>query len=154
MKKLPWIILLSQLSVIHADPWYCPRTFLYVNYKTPAYILKGIILTESDGIPSAIGDDGISYGASQQNKKYYGERAYWWGSYDPFYINDAIRITSCLFQANMKSLLKSEHMIDPSTWELKRQDIAIAAHRQGLEGAKHGMTYWYVKRVRSKGGFK
>jgi hypothetical protein len=150
MTRAIFLALLCALPLA-ADP-RPSRVGLYDFYATRPEILRGITMTESDATPRAIGDDGISEGANQLNRKFHGERAWWWGSYDPFAINDSIRITSCLFRANLRALLMAERMIDPSTWERKREDIAIAAHRQGLRGAlRNGPAAWYIDRVRRLG---
>ncbi len=132
-----------------------PPPSVFEGYPTPAPILRGLIMTESGGRASAIGDDGLSRGAGQLNRKFDKERAFWWGRFDPLNIHDSIRITSRLFEANMKALLMTENIIDPSTWEEKRVRIAIGAHRQGLWGAlRDGPTEWYVKRVMKYGGME
>lgn len=124
---------------------------MYEGYATKPWILRGLAHTESSGNDKAIGDDGISEGRMQLNRKFYGERAHWWGSFDPHSPLDSIRISSCLFQVNSKILLAAERCIDPSTWESKREEMAIAAHRQGLLGViMHGFDSWYVDRVKSR----
>lgn len=125
---------------------------VFSGYQTPAWILRGIVETESSLNCRAVGDDGISQGPAQLNRRYYAERARWWGAYDPFDLEDSLRVTDALFQANLRALAWNEGCIDPSTWEARRIDMAIAAHRQGLRGAiEHGMDYWYVERVKRSG---
>jgi len=129
-----------------------PAPSIFSGYATPAPILRGIVLTESSGRPHVVGDDGLSEGAAQLNRRYHAERAYWWGDFDPYNLRDAIRITDGLFQANLRALQMAEGCIDPSTWAATRELIAIAAHRQGLWGAlRDGATGWYVSRVRMLG---
>lgn len=102
--------------------------------------------------PNVTGDDGLSRGGAQLNRKYDRERADRWGAFDPYNLADAIRITDRLFQANLYALQLAEGCIDPSTWERKREDIAIGAHRRGLWGAlTHGADGWYLDRVRRMG---
>jgi hypothetical protein len=129
-----------------------PKPSIFEGYPTPARILRGLAMAESSGNARAVGDDGISEGGLQLNRRYRAERVWWWGAFDPYNLVDSIRITSRLFQANMRALLANEHCIDPSTWERRREDLAIAAHRQGLRGAlEHGIGWWYVERVRKAG---
>jgi hypothetical protein len=103
---------------------------------TSAEILRGIAKTESDERDDAIGDDGISIGRFQWNKKYL---PYFWSKYGYFDPHDglmsAIRAGQ-LFQDNLKIL--------------GSQDLAISAHKQGPTGVKkHGPCKWYVEKVRS-----
>lgn len=146
----PALLALLCALPLAADPR--PSLGLYDGYATRPGILRGIVMTESSGDPRAVGDDGISIGAAQLNRRYHPERAWWWGDYDPRYINDAIRVASCLHQRNLRALLAAERMIDPSAWEGQRERIAVAAHRQGLRGAlMNGPAQWYVERVRRLG---
>lgn len=129
-----------------------PKPSLFEGYATSASILCGLAMAESSGNARAIADDGISEGGLQLNRRFQPERSLWWGSYDPYNLADAVRITDRLYQANLRALLRNEGSIDPSTWETRREDIAIAAHRQGLRGAlEHGLGWWYVERVRRSG---
>jgi len=148
---MPFFLALLTLSgALSADPR--PSLGLYQGYGAPAEILRGIVMTESSGYWWAVGDDGISLGAAQLNSCFHAERAQWWGAYSPYSLVDSLRITSCLYLANLRALLSRERMIDPSAWEIRREDLAIASHRQGLRGVlENGMGYWYVQRVRSAG---
>jgi hypothetical protein len=117
----------------------CPeRLGMYDGYETPAWILRGIALAESEGRDSAVGDGGISLGRMQINELYRAQRVAAWGEYDPQDPNDAIRIASCIFQDNLKRL--------GNTY------LAICAHRQGAGGVeRNGPTFWYVERVIERG---
>jgi len=107
---------------------------IYDGYSTPSWVLRGIAMTESGEADWAIGDGGISLGRMQLNEKYHSLRAKAWGKYNPRYSNDSIRITSCLFQENLKyfgSIPK-----------------AISAHRWGINGVRHhGIDNLYVAQV-------
>jgi len=111
---------------------------LYEGYATPEWILKGIARTESGERDRAIGDDGISLGRMQLNSRFAVERYWKYGDFNPFDAEDAVRITSCIYQENLKKLG------DPYA--------AIAAHRLGVTGVReHGYGDWYVMRVWIKG---
>lgn len=102
----------------------------------PANILKAIAITESNENDDAVGDDGISRGRMQLNELYHDERVMKYGEYDPHNSLDSVIIAGFLFMDNLN------HFGDV--------DKAIAAYRQGVSGVKeHGVTEWYVKRVKS-----
>ena len=124
----------------------------FAGYATPAAILRGIAYTESGCSSLAVGDDGVSIGMMQINELYHADRTWRFGEYDPRLSGDSIRIADALFRANSRALLAAEPCVDPDTWERKREDLAIAAHRQGLRGVlTEGPTMWYVERVRRLG---
>lgn len=102
----------------------------------PAWILEGIAMAESGGINLAIGDGGKSKGLMQLNESYRKERVQKYGEYDPFDPLESLIISGKLYIDNLK-LLGSE-------------DLAIAAHRQGVSGVrKYGPSYWYIKKVKN-----
>ena len=101
----------------------------------PAYILRGIALTESGEDDTAVGDDGVSMGRMQLNENYHAERAKKYGGYDPFNPLESVIIAGYLYMDNLKRFGDS--------------DLAIAAHRQGVNGVrKYGASDWYIKRVK------
>lgn len=111
------------------------RLTIYDGYRTPASILKGLARTESSFEDDAIGDDGISEGRFQHNRRFHAERAAKWGEFDPFAPLDGARIASCIIQENLKAF--------------GSMDLAIAAYRQGLKGTRRdGAAIWYVRRVK------
>jgi hypothetical protein len=117
---------------------------------TPAPILRGLAMTESDEIDAAVGDDGISEGRFQLNSKYFSYYRWKWGEFDPRDPWDAARITDCLFQANYHELFDVMNIVDPSQWDDLRMTLAITAHRQGVAGVrKDGPSMWYVNKVRA-----
>lgn len=107
-----------------------------------ADILRGIARVESDERDYVVGDDGISVGRMQINERWREERVRKYGEYDPRDAFDAVFITAKIFNDNLK-ILGSE-------------DLAIAAHRQGVNGVlKNGASEWYIDRVRKYSeGFK
>lgn len=107
---------------------------VYDGYATPAWVLKGIALTESGGDDNAVGDDGVSIGRMQINETFHDERVRFYGEYDPKKTADAIRVASCIFQDNYRRLGSTVAAID--------------AHRKGVSGVNtHGISGWYVNRV-------
>jgi hypothetical protein len=101
----------------------------------PAHILRGIAIAESGENDTAIGDDGISKGRMQLNENYHAERAKKYGEYNPFNPLDSVVISGYIYMDNLK--------------RLGNPDLAIAAHRQGVDGVrKYGATKWYINRVR------
>lgn len=101
----------------------------------PAHILRGIAIAESREDDTAIGDDGISKGRMQLNENYHAERAKKYGEYNPFNPLDSVVISGYIYMENLRRLGDS--------------DLAIAAHRQGVDGVrKYGATKWYIDRVK------
>ena len=101
----------------------------------PAYILRAIAITESNENSDAIGDDGMSKGLMQLNEKFHKERADKYGEYDPFIPLDSLIIAGYLYMDNLRKL--GDH------------DLAIAAHRQGVDGVrKYGASKWYINKVK------
>ena len=142
------LLLLLPCPPLFADAGL-PQASVFEGYTTPAQILAGLCFAESSIRGTVTGDDGISRGWFQFNRKYDRSRSERWGSFDPFSLLDSLRIADAQFQANYRALLMRERIVDPSTWEIRREDMAIAAHRQGLQGVlRDGMGYWYVERVR------
>lgn len=107
----------------------------------PSHILRGIAITESGEDDTAIGDDGISKGRMQLNESYHAERAKKYGEYDPFDPLESAIIAGYLYVDNLKRLGSS--------------DLAIAAHRQGVNGVRrYGGSNWYIKRVKECSGMR
>lgn len=127
------LALMLACSVLYAKP-----PDLYSGYATPANILRGIARVESDEQDKALGDDGLSRGRMQLNKRYDAERADKWGRFDPFIAADAIRIADCILMENLRLL---------GSW-----DAAITAYRWGVTGEKrHGIDRAYVDKVLKEG---
>lgn len=102
----------------------------------PAWILKGIAVTESNERYTAVGDDGKSKGMMQLNEAFHEERAKKYGEYDPFNPLESLIVSGKLYIDNLRIL--------------GSQDLAIAAHRQGIDGVrKYGASEWYVKKVKA-----
>jgi hypothetical protein len=72
----------------------------------------------------------------QLNENYHAERAKKYGEYNPFNPLDSVVISGYIYMENLRRLGNS--------------DLAIAAHRQGVDGVrKHQVaTKWYIDRVR------
>lgn len=121
----------------------CPREPLWTVYEvacygteTPPELLRAIAVVESDERDSATGDDGESLGRFQDRKKYHAWRESLYGPYDPRDAQAAARVYALELEAHYRL---------SGDW-----DIAVAAHRQGLKGARtDGPTAWYLERVRS-----
>jgi hypothetical protein len=119
--------------------------------RVPAWPLDGIRMAESSGRADAVGDDGISIGAYQINERFHAERARKFGEYDPRREEDARRIAKAILYENYRRLLPTVRRIDPDSWDTLRQDLAIAAYRQGVAGVRRtGPSGWYVDRVRGR----
>jgi hypothetical protein len=127
-----------------------PRT-IYDGYATLAAILRAHARAESDEMDWAIGDQGRSHGRMQLNETYHAERAAKWGEYDPHKATDAIRIADRIWQENYEALGHVPYYGPPETWQRQREDLTIAAYRQGLAGVlANGATRWYIERVRRR----
>lgn len=125
-----------------------PRT-LYDGYTTPAAILRAHAVVESGEADWAIGDDGKSRGRLQINEQFHAQRAAKFGPYDPHNCFDALRVADGIWQGNARYFAAIVPRGDPDTWAGRREDLTIAAYRQGVGGVrKDGATYWYVERVR------
>lgn len=122
---------------------------IYDGYATPAAILRAHARVESDEMDWAIGDQGRSRGRMQINESFRAERVRKWGEYDPHKAEDAIRIASEIWQENAKAFAERPMRGHPETWARQREDLTIAAYRQGVAGVlRDGATMWYVERVR------
>ena len=131
MKKYLFIIFLLCTSVAYAQDMYQNAELIT---GCPAWILRGIAMTESGGNPDAVGDDGVSIGMFQLNEKYHEERASKYGEFDARNTEQAILIAGYIMHHNLLIF--------------KNYKDAIAAYRQGISGViKNGRTDWYVNRV-------
>lgn len=100
----------------------------------PATILKAIAITESNERDDAPGDGGISLGRFQINETYRDWRVERYGYYDPTDPHSAAVIAGKKYQDSIAILGSPE--------------LAIAAHRQGIQGVlDNGPTMWYIERV-------
>jgi len=121
---------------------------LYDGYATPAAILRAHARVESDEMDWAIGDGGRSHGRMQINETFRAERVRAWGEYDPHNCFDAVRIADRIWQENAKAFPSGPTRGPPETWARQREDLTIAAYRQGVAGVlRNGPTMWYVERV-------
>jgi hypothetical protein len=140
-------------STLYAVPpaaaWHAHReSSLYDGYATPAALLRGIALTESDEQDGAIGDDGISIGRFQLNERFHAARARAFGEYNPLIAEDSARIAADILQDASLRFFRASRMIDPSAFEAERLQLTIASYRQGVVGVlRDGPTMWYVRRV-------
>lgn len=102
----------------------------------PEAVLRGIAFAESSMNPDAIGDGGDSLGMFQINERFRDERVEKYGEYDPFCPLESAILTGRLYMDNLR--------------RLGSQELAIAAHRQGVSGVRNnGAAQWYVERVMS-----
>jgi len=101
---------------------------------TPATILQAIARTESNERDDVPGDGGISLGRFQINETFRDWRVKKYGDYDPTDPYSAAVIAGKKYQDSIAILGSPE--------------LAIAAHRQGIQGVlDNGPTMWYVERV-------
>jgi hypothetical protein len=132
-----WLLIFEAIAFVKADiPIEYAKLIEQESKRTgvPAWILTGIFYVESTNGKNNIGDDGHSLGPMQHFDKYYIERCNKWGTYNPFYFPDAIRISANILRENY-SILKD--------WTL-----TIASYRQGVPGVlKNGPDMDYVKKV-------
>jgi hypothetical protein len=85
----------------------------------------------------------------QINETFRAERVRAWGEYDPHNCFDAVRIADRIWQENAKAFSSRPMRGPPETWARQREDLTIAAYRQGVAGVlRNGPTMWYVERVR------
>lgn len=104
----------------------------------PAAILRGIARAESAERDDATGDGGESVGRFQLREVYRAERVAKWGEYDPRDPREAAIIAGRIYMEALAAL--------------GSEDLAIAAHRQGITGVReNGPTAWYIERVRRYG---
>ena len=101
---------------------------------TPATILQAIARTESNERDDVPGDGGVSLGRFQINETFRDWRVKKYGDYDPTDPYSAAVIAGKKYQDSIAILGSPE--------------LAIAAHRQGIQGVlDNGPTMWYVERV-------
>ncbi|MBL8968237.1 MAG: hypothetical protein JNG85_14620 [Spirochaetaceae bacterium] len=151
MKRLPLLLAAASIALLSsAMPFRVAPALGYrlherltiyeaacLGTETPPELLRAIARVESSERDDAIGDDGESIGRFQDRKRYHAYRESLYGSYDP---------TKPAEVARVYALELSRHFAIAGDW-----DIATAAHRQGLEGARSdGPTGWYLERVRSQ----
>jgi hypothetical protein len=138
VKALLVLALAITAASAYAKPPPAMQANIYSGYATPANILRGIARVESDERDKALGDDGLSRGRMQLNKRYDAERAAKWGHFDPFVAVDSVRIADCILMENLKLL---------GSW-----DAAITAYRWGVMGEKrNGIDRAYVDKVLKEG---
>jgi hypothetical protein len=130
MKKVILCLVFMLSAYVYAD-MYDEAQFVT---GCPAWILRGIAMTESSCNPSKVGDDGISIGMFQINETFHEERARKYGEYNPLNPEQAILIAGHIMAHNLKVFRNPRN--------------AIAAYRQGVAGViKNGRTDWYVNKV-------
>ena len=101
---------------------------------TPATILRAIARAESNERDDVPGDGGISLGRFQINETFRDWRVSRYGDYDPTDPYSAAVIAGRKYQDSIAILGSPE--------------LAIAAHRQGIQGVlDNGPTMWYIERV-------
>jgi hypothetical protein len=124
----------SSLYHIPSVPFVSMFTWVSEDTGCPAWILKGLGITESSMRVDAVGDFGNAEGAYQIHKR---SKKVWvaaYGKYDPYNLLSAMTLAGKI----MKDRL--------SFFEDPRD--AIASYRQGIGGVlKNGRTDWYVDRV-------
>ena len=131
MKKLLFVIFMLCSAAVWSQD-------MYDNAESvtgcPAWILRGIAMTESTCNAHAVGDDGVSLGMFQLNEKYHDERALKYGEFDAYNPEQAVLIAGYIMADNMRRL---HNLRD-----------AISAYRQGVTGVRrNGRAEWYVDRV-------
>lgn len=97
-------------------------------------VLRGMACAESDEDDTAVGDNGHSVGRYQWHDRYLGWYREQYGDFDP---RDPL----------MSSVRAGQSLVANET-ALGCTRMAIAAHRQGVQGVKdNGASEWYIDRV-------
>jgi len=142
MKFRMFLCLLLSLFICSSSVYKAPPPKMLTIYEkaekatgAPAKVLQAIAIVESDELDNAIGDEGKSRGRMQLNETFRAERVKKYGNYDPNDPEQSVKVSGFIFVENLQ--------------RLRSLDAAIAAHRQGVCGIrKHGITSWYVDRVK------
>lgn len=97
-------------------------------------VLRGMARAESDELDCAIGDDGHSVGRYQWHDAYLQWYKDTYGDFDP--------------RDPLMSSVRAGQSLVANEATLGCLEMAIAAHRQGVQGVRDdGASEWYVRRV-------